>query len=315
MGYEYVVNCDTLGFLGHDVLESPREILGAIKEAGYAGVDLPGNPESMDAQSIRRIVEDLELVVPEVSGAWAWAYYGPKGDRNLAGPDEKARARGVEYSKRIIDLAVDLEAQLYPTCPTQPPIYELPWTRLPSATLRDNFLRSLRELCQYAAERDITVVIEPLNRYEAFPGVAITIEETLSLITEMGVDNLGIQPDVFHMNMAESSICDALRAAGQHITHMHINETNHAGLGTGHADFHAILKTLKDVDYAGYISVYMPFTTQEAWQRTGEKLDLPAYLERTLNYLKTIETAVDEQREMFDPGTSFDDIGMGEIRE
>ena len=73
MGYEYVVNCDTLGFLGHDVLENPLEVLGAIKAAGYAGVDLPGNPELVDATALRAIVDDLGLVVPEVSGAWAWA--------------------------------------------------------------------------------------------------------------------------------------------------------------------------------------------------------------------------------------------------
>lgn len=307
MRFKYVVNCDTLPFVGHDVLENPREVLGAIKEAGYDGVDLPGNPERLlDAQSLRQMVDDLGLVLPEVSGAWAWAYYGPHGDRNLAGPDEQARARGVEYSKRLIDLAVELGAQFFPACSIQPQIYELPWPKTPSATLRDNFLRSLSDLCRYAADRDITVVIEPLNHYEAYPGVATTIEETLSLIQELGADNLGIQPDVFHMNMSESSICDALRAAGRHITHMHINETNHVSLGTGHADFHAIIKTLKDVSYTGYIAVYMPFTTQEAWQGTGEKPDLPVYLEQALLYLKAIETAVDLQRRMYDPSVPYD---------
>ena len=304
MSFNYVVNGDTLGFLGHDVLENPQEVLKAIKDAGYAGVDLPGNPERVDAESLRQTVEDLGLVVPEVTGAWAWGYYGPGGDRNLAGPDEEARVMGVAYSKRLIDLAVALGAQFFPACPTQRPIYELPWPKVPSPILRESFLDSLRDLCQYAADRGVTVVIEPLNRYEAWAGVATTIEETLSLIEDLGVDNLGIQPDVFHMNIAESSICGALRTAGQHIKHMHINETNHASLGTGHADFHAIIKTLKDVSFAGYVSVYMPFTTQEAWQRT-DKLDLLAYLERTLRYLKEIETAVDLQRSTYDAGAPY----------
>jgi D-psicose/D-tagatose/L-ribulose 3-epimerase len=304
MSFEYVVNCDTLGFLGHDVVESPQEVLKAIKDAGYAGVDLPGNPERFDAESLRWIVEDLGLVVPEVTGAWAWAYYGPGGDRNLAGPDKEAIVRGVEHSKRLIDLAVALGATLFPACPTQAPVYELPWPKVPSPILRDNFLGSLRELCQYAADRGVTVVIEPLNRYEAWAGVATTVEETLSLIEDLGVDNLGVQPDVFHMNVAESSVCGALRMAGKHIVHMHINETNHAGLGTGHADFHAIIKALKDIGFAGYVSVYMPFTTQEAWQRT-QKLDLPAYLERPLRYLREIEAAVDLQRATYDAGAPY----------
>ncbi len=304
MSFQYVVNCDTLPFLGHDLLENPRGILQAIKDAGYAGVDLPGNPERVDASLLRGLVEEIGLVVPEVSGAWAWAYYGPGGDRNLAGPDEQARVRGVECSKRLIDLAVELGAKMLPACPTQPPVYDLPWPKVPSHVMRDKFLTSLRELCQYAAERGITIVVEPLNRYEAWAGVATTVEETLSLVQELGVDNLGLQPDVFHMNIAEQSICNALRTAGPYIRHMHVNETNHATLGTGHADFHAILKTLKDVGYGGYMCVYMPFTTQEAWQKQ-EKLDLAVHLERALAYLQAIESAVDLRHGMYDPAAPY----------
>jgi sugar phosphate isomerase/epimerase len=90
--------------------------------------------------------------------------------------------------------------------------------------------------------------------------------------------------------------------------HMHINETNHATLGTGKADFHAILKTLKDLNYSGYMSVYMPFLSQEAWQRTGEKVHLPDCLEWALGYLKTIERAVDLKRGMYDPSAFYADI-------
>jgi sugar phosphate isomerase/epimerase len=107
------------------------------------------------------------------------------------------------------------------------------------------------------------------------------------------------------MNMAEQSVCGALRTAGKHIKHMHINETNHFELGTGHADLFAIIKTLKDVDYAGYLSVYMPFTTQEAWQKKVPKLDLSAYLDRALAYLREIELAVDRQRLMYDPDAPY----------
>jgi sugar phosphate isomerase/epimerase len=307
MSFQYVVNSDTLPFLGHDLLENPQEILEAIKDVGYAGVDLPGNPERVDATSLRQAVEDLNLVVPEVSGAWAWAYYGPEGDRNLAGPAEAARLRGVEASKRLIDLAVELGSQLFPACPTQPPTYEHPWPKIPSGILRENFLQSLRELCQYAAERGITLVIEPLNRYEAWIGVATTIEETASLIQDLDVDNLRIQPDIFHMNISETSICSALRAAGPYIEHMHINDTNHASLGTGHADFHAILKTLKDINYTGFMSVYMPFTTQDAWQRR-EKLDLRTYLEHAIEYLKAIERAVDLQTSLYVASAPYCDV-------
>jgi D-psicose/D-tagatose/L-ribulose 3-epimerase len=305
VGFKYVVVSDTLPFLGHDVLEQPEEVIAAVKQAGYDGVDLPGNLERVkSAENLRRLVEAQGLVVPEVSGAWAWAYYGPGEVRNLAGPDESARQRGVECSKKLIDLAVVLGARFFPVCAIQPAIPDLPFPKTPARVLRANFLRSLDVLCKYAADRGITLVIEPLNRYEALDGVATTIKETLSLIEELGADNLGIQPDVFHMNVAETSICAALRDAGKHIRHMHINETNHHSLGTGHADYHAILKILKEVGYTGYLAVYMPFTTQQAWHRTGPGLNLLAYLQRALRYLKEIETAVDLQMAMYNPKRS-----------
>ena len=300
MGFKYSLNCDTLGFLGYDLLEDPQGILQATKDAGYDGVDLPGRPDVMDAPSLRQMVEDVGLEVPEVSGSWAWANWDPGTARNLAGPDENTRKRGVEYSKRTIDLAAELGAALWPACAIQSQIPELPFPKVPVSTMRAGFLSSLEELCSYAADRGIGVVIEPLNRYEAWFGVATTIEETLSLIDELGVDNLGIQPDVYHMNLAEASIIGALRAAGKHVTHMHMNETNHFSLGTGHADFHGIIRTLREIGFTGYMSVYMPFTTQEAWQRMGPKLDLSEYVGRSLAYLKEIETAVDLQWSMYD---------------
>ena len=45
MSFKYSVVCDTLSFVGHDFLAEPREILRAIKDAGYEGADPPGNPQ------------------------------------------------------------------------------------------------------------------------------------------------------------------------------------------------------------------------------------------------------------------------------
>ena len=70
MGFKYSLNCDTLPFLGYDLLEDPQGILRAIKDAGYDGVDLPGRPDVIDAPSLRQEVEEVGLEVPEVSGSW-----------------------------------------------------------------------------------------------------------------------------------------------------------------------------------------------------------------------------------------------------
>ena len=151
--------------------------------------------------------------------------------------------------------------------------------------------------------------LEPLSCYEAFPGVLTTVQQAASLIHETGIPNLGIQPDISHMNPDVASIPDSLRAVGKHIRHMHINETTRYDLGCGHADFHAIFRALRDVGYNGYLAVYMPHTTQEAAQRVAEgyggsgarlgmtdRPELLTHLTRALKYLKEIERTVALER-------------------
>jgi len=307
MGFKYTVVSETLGFLGYDILESPREILAAIQEAGWDGVDMPSSTR-VDPKVLKPLVDAAGLVVPEVLGAWAYFHAGE--DRDLASGNPAARERGMLYAKRAIDLCVAFEARLFSVCAPQPPVPQLPFPDLPIKTLRKNFADALQEICAYAAERDIVVPLEPLSCYEAFPGVLTTVQEAAMLIHETGIPNLGIQPDISHMNPGEASIPDSLRAVGKYIRHIHLNETTRYDLGCGHADFHAIFRALRDVGYNGYLAVYMPHTTQEAAQSLAEgygglgsagrgvtgRPELQTYLTRALKYLKEIERTVALER-------------------
>ncbi len=108
-------------------------------------------------------------------------------------------------------------------CASQPPVPQVPFPKIPIATLRRHFGESLQTVCRYAAPRNITILLEPLNLYEALPGVLTSVYDAIGLIDELGVDNLGVQPDVFHMNISESSMTSALRAAGKRIRVFHMN--------------------------------------------------------------------------------------------
>jgi len=309
MGFKYTVVCDTLKFIGYDVLERPQEILEAIKGAGYDGADLPCDVDRINAKELRHIVDSLGLEVPELLGAWAYFHAGE--NRDLAGADEEARRRGILYSKKSINLAVEMGAQFFELCAAQPPVPEVPFPKLPIKTLRQNFLGSAREICEYAADRGITILFEPLNLYEAYPGVLTTVHDAIRIIDEIRFSNTGIQPDIFHMNIGEASIPDSLRAAGKYVKHVHVNETNHYALGTGHADFKAIVTTLKEINFTGYLAIYMPLTTREIFLMTSRgygsssslqegsaltRPDLKTYLERPLKYMKQIESLVELER-------------------
>jgi len=71
MSFKYTLVCDTLPWVGYDVLEMPDEVLGAANEAGYDGVDLPGDPTRMDGRQWRERVAQYGLEVPELSAVQA----------------------------------------------------------------------------------------------------------------------------------------------------------------------------------------------------------------------------------------------------
>lgn len=311
MPFKYTVVTDTMPWIGYDILEQPQEVLSAVKEAGYDGIDLPGDPTRMNGSEWRKMTEDAGLVVPEILGAWG--YYHAREERNLASPDQAKRNYAVTYARNTIDLAAEIGASMMELCAAQPMLYQLPFPDDDIAVMRENFKKSICEICAHAAACGITVLLEPLNCYEGLPGVLTTVIEAVNFVEELQLDNLGVQPDNYHMNIGETSIVQAIRRAGKHIKHYHFNETNHRMHGTGHADYREIVRTLKDLDYEGYLAFYMPQTSQQIFKSTAgtgphtpmNVMPRPAggrtlleYLQQPLNLLKTLEHAVDIERDV-----------------
>jgi len=312
MALRYSLVCDTLAFLGCDALENPREVFAAVKKAGYEGVDLPGDLRRVNVGELKSILDGLGLRVASILGAWAYFHAGE--NRDLCGADEGARQAGIRYAKLGIDMAAAFGARYFSVCAAQPPVYEIPFPKLPLETLWENLKVATREICAYAADRGVTILFEPLNKYEAYPGIMTLLSDASRLIDELGVDNLGIQPDISHLFYGEASIPDALRAAGPRIKHTHINETNRYALGTGAADYRAIVRVLKEVGFDGYMGIYLPLTDQKTFwlsQRgygaggAAARANLPArpplrpYLEWPIRYLTQIEAAVDAERQLY----------------
>lgn len=310
MAFKFTLICDTLSWVGYNVLEEPQVVLQAAKQAGYDGVDLPGDPTRMDGKQWRHLVEEAGLEVPEILAAWG--YYHAGEERNLASSNAETRARAIQYARDTVDLAADVGARFIELCAAQPAVPEVPFPRESISQLRDNFRESIKTICAHARERGITILLEPLNCYEGIPGVLTTLYEAIHYVDELGLDNLGVQPDVYHMNIEDGSIPDALRAAGTRIKHFHLNETNHCAHGTGHADYKSIFRYLKSIDYQGYLATYMPRTTQQILQNApgtpgcadpvdlSLRPDLSEVLTRTIGFLRGIETAVDLSRDFYE---------------
>ena len=63
-----------------------------------------------------------------------------------------------------------------------------------------------------------------------------------------------ILADLFHMNIEETSIPDALRAAGKTIGHIHFADSNRQAVGYGHTAMEPVVEALRQLAYTGYLS-------------------------------------------------------------
>jgi sugar phosphate isomerase/epimerase len=57
------------------------------------------------------------------------------------------------------------------------------------------------------------------------------------------------------MNIEEASIGNSIRKAGKHVVHVHLADSNRWPPGFGHMDFKSIIHDLKEIGYAGFLSL------------------------------------------------------------
>jgi sugar phosphate isomerase/epimerase len=128
----------------------------------------------------------------------------------------------------------------------------------------------LRKLADKAAEIDAQILLEPLNRYET--NLVNTLKEGVSLLKKLDSGHLKLLADLFHMNIEEVSIWQALSEARQHLGYLHFVDSNRWAAGSGHLDFGELASVLFEIQYKGYLSAEaLPLPDPEAAARRTMK--------------------------------------------
>lgn len=123
----------------------------------------------------------------------------------------------------------------------------------PTREGRERSLAVLRRVADTAAERDITIGVEYVNRYES--NLLNTAAQTVAFVDELGAENVVVHLDTFHAAIEETSVPAAIAAAGARLGYVHASESHRGVLGTGSHDWAAIGEALRAVDYRGPITV------------------------------------------------------------
>ncbi len=115
------------------------------------------------------------------------------------------------------------------------------------------FIEMARDLCLYAAPKNVTLVLEPVNRYEI--DFINSVEEGVELMKKVDMPNMKLMPDVFHMNIEDKTIGGELAKYIDYVAYIHLADSNRSAPGQGHTDFEDIFARLKQAGYDGWVSV------------------------------------------------------------
>ena len=119
-------------------------------------------------------------------------------------------------------------------------------------TARRYLADALHDLGEHARQYGVPLLYEPLNRYET--NLINTIEQGVALLNSFPSDNVRLLADLFHMNIEEVNVAQAIRTGANSIGHLHFVDSNRRAAGSGHTDFVPIAAALRDIGYAGYAS-------------------------------------------------------------
>jgi len=98
-----------------------------------------------------------------------------------------------------------------------------------------------------------------LNRYEGY--LLNTAAEGVAFVQEVGLPNVKLLLDTFHMNIEEDSFYDAILTAGSHLGRLHTGECNRRVPGKGRLPWWEIGNALRDISFNGDI-VMDPFVRE-----------------------------------------------------
>jgi sugar phosphate isomerase/epimerase len=214
------------------------------QQLGFDAVEVfPPGPDAIDRARFRMLLNDHGLSLAAVGTGAGWV----KHKLTLTQADVAARVKARDFIKSMIDFAGPFRA---------PVIIGSMQGRSSDAvafpTALGYLADSLEILGEYSRQYSVPLIYEPLNRYET--DLANTLDSGVKILRSLSTLNVVLLADLFHMNIEECNIADALRSAGRHVGHLHFVDSNRRAAGFGHLDFAPIAQALHEIGYSGYAS-------------------------------------------------------------
>lgn len=219
-------------------------IIERLKKIGYDGVEFfVGSPDEAAYKQVGNFTRDLGLGVTTVT------VVSP--DQNPISESAAVRAKSLDRIKWVIDRSYDLNSQIL--CG---PFHSAHAHFAAHPALDEEYAWSaevLHAAGEYAAQANIVLALEALNRFECY--LCNTMSQLSRLVKLADHSHVRAMFDTHHANIEEKKYDQALNVIAPVLSHVHISENDRGTPGDGHVPFDDAFAALAGINYKGWLTI------------------------------------------------------------
>lgn len=222
-----------------------EESIYKAAEYGYLGVELAlKSADDIKPDALAKWLDKSKLEVSCISTGQVFATLG----LYFTHSDIEIRRKAIEVFKGFIHLAKDFGKMVN--------VGRVRGFVANGQSVEESeklFIDTATRICEIAGNCGVSIIIEPVNRYEI--NFINNLDEGALLLSKMKLPNIGLMPDVFHMNIEDDKIGDSLARNASLIRYIHLADSNRLAPGKGHVDFDDVFNGLKSAKFDGWTSI------------------------------------------------------------
>lgn len=226
-----------------EVTEELYPVIEKLKEIGFDGVELPMFNLDLDYAALGSFLDSVGLQRTAVTIRTE--------EDNPISPDASVRQKGIEASKRTLDLcaAAGVETLVGP--------YHSAIGLFSGAGPTDDEwkwgVESMQEVAEHAGEVGVKLGVEALNRFETY--LLNCHADSTRFVRDINHPACGMMYDTFHSNIEEKSVTEAVHAGGDKLFHIHISENDRSTPGKGGVNWAENFDAIKSCGYDGWLVI------------------------------------------------------------
>lgn len=225
-----------------------------VRSLGYTGLEIapftlaetPASITLAQRAEYREIMDSEGLTFVGLH----WLMVSPKG-LHVTTPDDALRARSWQHIRDLIDLCADLGPNSVMVFGSPVQRSTVDGSSREEATGR--YMEGLATVAPQAEQRGVKILVEALPLDQA--NVVNTLAEAASIVHQIGSPAIQTMFDTHNAVDEVESHATLVERYFDIIRHVHVNEMDGRHPGKGDYDFKPLLRTLKKLDYQGWVSL------------------------------------------------------------